>query len=307
MPKPPPYRRLTHPDGRQWEIRLHGSVVELRITTDGESVERRRKFDAPALGAADVEASVQEQLAEGFTEQTPPEWKRRLDELVTFWDADDPGFDADVLRSQFLAAGDPLAKQTMEHLASWETGQPRDPELARAFLRANFETILPGVLLALRYPDQQVLLRVDALLAELPRPEVIEALLSVVEHPTPEGLEGRPANLPLGSLLALGKPDSETALRLFGVLDHDDYRARDLAAAVLAESSLDDGLFAALWSHRAIARKSDGMCWAMLRVAEVRRAPELRDFLKWMQKSPRFRAPGYAERIGDALAHLRNR
>jgi hypothetical protein len=80
-----------------------------------------------------------------------------------------------------------------------------------------------------------------------------------------------------------------------------------VAAAVLAEHSQDDGLFAGLWSRRAIARDSDGMCWAMMRAAELRRAPELRDFLRWMQKSTRFRSPGYAERIGNALAHLKNR
>ena len=34
----------------------------------------------------DLDALVNEQLAEGFTEQTPPDWRRRLDELVTYWD-----------------------------------------------------------------------------------------------------------------------------------------------------------------------------------------------------------------------------
>ncbi len=310
MARSPPFRRFTHPDGRQWEIRLVGSVVELRITSDGDTVTRQRKFDAPVLGATDLEAAVREQLAEGFTEQTPPEWKRRLDELVTFWDQDDPGFDADVLRSQFLAAGEPLAQETMEKLGWWETGQPRDPQLARAWLAEHAETVLPGLLLALRYPDAQVLARLDALLAEVPRPEIIEALLSVIEHPTPDVAEadgGRPAHMPLGAMLALGPPDADTAKRLAAALQHDEVRARDVAAALLAEFSADDALFALLWKARVIARQSDGMCWAMLRAAELRKDPVLRDFLKWMHKSPRFRAPGYAERIGDALAHLRNR
>jgi len=217
---------------------------------------------------------VREQLGEGFIEQTPPDWIRRLDELVTFWEADDPGFDAEVLKSQLLAAGEALAKETIEKLTWWEEGQPRDPELARGWLLEHADTALPGVLLALRYPDAQVLLRVDALLAEVPRPEVIEALLSVIEHPTPEeGDEGRPSNMPLGALRALGKPDPDIAERLARALDHDDSRTRDVAAALLAEWAADDELFGVLWRHRAIARQSDGMCWAMMRAAEIRRAP----------------------------------
>ena len=109
MKKVIPYRQFTHPDGRQWNIRLDGSTVELQITNDGDTVERKRRFDAPVLGARDLDEAVREQLAEGFTEQTPPDWKRRLDELVSFWDQDDAGFDADVLRSQLLLAGDPMA------------------------------------------------------------------------------------------------------------------------------------------------------------------------------------------------------
>ncbi len=310
MARTPPYRRFTHADGRQWEVRLHGSVVELRISSDGETIERRRPFDAPVLGARDLAELVQEQLAEGFLEQTPPDWSRRLDELVTFWEADDPGFDAEVLRSQLLATGDALARETIEKLGWWEQGEPRDPALAHDWLKEHLDTDLPGLLLALRYPDAQVLLRVDALLAEVPRPEVIEALLSVIEHPTPDvgdELGGRPWNMPLGAMKALGKPDADTTLRLSRVLDGDDARARDVAAALLAEWSQDDALFDVLWRHRAIARQSDGTCWAMMRVAELRRSPELRDFLRWMQKSPRFRGPAYATRIGDALAGLRNR
>lgn len=316
MARTPPYRRFSHPDGRLWEVRLHGSVVELRITFGGEAIERRRPFDAPVLGAKDLAALVQEQLAEGFVELTPPDWSRRLDELVTFWEADDPGFDAEVLRSQLLASGEALAQETIEKLGWWEEGGSRDPALAHDWLKEHADTDLPGLLLALRYPDTQVLLRVDALLAELPRPEVIEALLSVIEHPTPDSPDesdapaeagGRPSNMPLGAMKALGKPDADTVQRLSRVLDHDDPRARDVAAALLAEWSQDDALFGVLWRHRAIARQSDGMCWAMMRVAELRRSPELRDFLRWMQKSPRFRSSAYAQRIGDALAGLRNR
>ena len=306
MARPPPFRRFTHSDGRLWEIRLNGKVVELRITSDGDTIERRRPFDAPVLGANYLDASVREQLAEGFIEQTPPDWRRRLDELVSFWDADDPGFDADVLRTQLLEAGEPLAKEAVEKLTHWETGQPRDPAASRAWLKQNIDAIFPCVLLALRYPDAQVLLHVDALLAELKEPGVIEALMSIVEHPTPN--EGdRIANMPLAALLSLGKPDPDTAGRLAHALDSDDFRIRDVAAAVLAEFSEDDLLFASLYRRRTVARESDGMCWAMMRAAEVRRAPELRDFLKWMQKSPRFRTPGYDKRIGDALAHLKNR
>jgi hypothetical protein len=310
MARSPPFRRFTHADGRQWEIRLNGKVVELRITSDGETVERKRPFDAPVLGARDLDESVREQLAEGFIEQTPPDWKRRLDELVTYWDADDTGFDADVLRSQFLLAGDALAKETIEKLTWWETGQPRDPELGRVWLKANVDAVLPALLLALRYPDEQVLMHVDALLAELALPGIIEALMSVIEHPTPmveESEGGRPAHMPLKAMLSLGKPDDETSQRLSKAMTHDDYRVRDVAAAVLAEHSMDDELFALLWKRRVIARDSDGMCWAMMRAAEVRRDASLRDFLLWMQKTPRFRTPGYAERIGDALAKLKNR
>jgi hypothetical protein len=305
-----PFRRFTHADGRQWEIRLNGKVVELRITSDGDTVERKRPFDAPVLGARDLDEAVREQLAEGFTEQTPPDWKRRLDELVTYWDADDTGFDADVLRTQFLAAGEGLAKETIEKLTWWETGQPRDPELARAWLKEHADAILPGLLLALRYPDHQVLMYLDALLAELKIPEITEALMSIIEHPTPnvaEHLGGRPAHMPLGAMLALGKPDADTAERLSKAMTHDDFRTRDVAAAIFAEASMDDAMFALLWKRRTIARESDGMCWAMMRAAEVRRDASLRDFLKWMQKSPRFRTPGYAERIGEALAKLKNR
>ena len=306
----PPFRQFTHDDGRQWEIRLRGNVVELRITSDGETIERQRAFDAPVLGARDLDGLVQEQLAEGFTERTPPDWRRRLDELVTWWEADDQGFDADVLRSQFLAGGEALARETIEKLTWWETGQPREPSLAADWLRKNMDTALPGLLLALRYPDAQVLMHVDALLGETAHPEIMEALLSVVEFPTAdvdERLGGRPAHMPLKALLALGKPDIETAQRLAKVLSHDDLRSRDVAAAVLAESATDDLIFAALWKRRVAARDSDGMCWAMMRAAEVSRAPQLRDFLLWMMKNPRFKTPGYEKRIGEALAHLRNR
>lgn len=311
MQRAPPYRQFTHPDGRQWNIRLNGSVVELQITNEGDTVERKRKFDAPVLGARDLDDAVKEQLAEGFTEHTPPEWKRRLDELVTFWETDDPGFDADVLRAHLLDNGEAFAKQTMDTLGWWETGQPRDPNTARTWLRTNIDTAIGGVLLALRWADPQVLVNVDALLAEVKNPEVLEALLSIVEHPTAsdeeEGPDSRPSNMPLLALKALGKPDSDTALRLIRALDSDDERTRDVAAAILAEFSSDDGLFAALWDHRAVARQSDGMCWAMMRAAEIRRAAELRDFLQFMIKSPRFRAPGYPERLKDALAKLKNR
>ncbi len=310
MAPPPPYRRFTHPDGRLWEIRLNRSAVELRITSEGDIVSRSRKFDAPVLAANDLDATVKEQLAEGFTEVTPPDWRRRLDELVGYWDQDDPGFDGDVLRTQFLAAGEDLAQETIEKLTWWEEGQPRDPAIGRAWFREHIDAILPGLLLALRYPDKQVLLHVDALLGETGRPEVVEALLSIIEHPTPDLLdlpEGRPAHMPLGSLLAMGKPDADTTARLARALTHDDSRSRDCSAAILAEFSADDTMFAALWKRRTSARDTDGMCWAMMRAAEVRRAPELRDFLLWMQKNPRFKAPGYEQRIGDALAHLRNR
>jgi len=310
MKKVIPYRQFTHPDGRQWNIRLDGSTVELQITNDGDTVERKRRFDAPVLGARDLDEAVREQLAEGFTEQTPPEWKRRLDELVSFWELDDPGFDAEVLRGHLLANGEAFAKSTIETLSWWETGQPRDPDSARAWLKEHLEGALAGVLLALRWPDQQVLVHVDALLAEVKRPEVIEALLSIVEYPTPiaaDPEDTRPSNMPLLALKALGKPEPETALRLIKALESPDERVRSLAAAILAEFSEDDGLFAALWARRAAARHSDGMCWAMLRAAEVRRAFELREFLQFMIKSPRFRAPGYSERLHDALGKLRNR
>jgi hypothetical protein len=310
MARSPPFRRFTHADGRQWEVRLCGSVVELRITSDGETVSRRRPFDAPVLGAQALDAMVREQLDEGFVEQTPPEWKRRLDELVTFWEEDDPGFDADVLRSQFLAAGEPLAMETMEKLSWWETGQPRDPALARAWLSAQADTVLPGLLLALRYADAQVQVHLDALLSEQARPEIVEALLSVIEHPTPlaEAADGgRPAHMPLLSMLKLGRPDDEGARRLVAVFKHDDPRAHEVAAALLAEFSADDALFALLWKQRTLAKKSEGVARAMLRAAEVRRDPALRDFLLWMQKAAPFKAPPFPQRISDALAHLRNR
>jgi len=310
MARPPPFRRFTHADGRQWEVRLDGRVVELRITSEGEVLTRRRPFDVPVLAAQDLDALVREQLAEGFIERTPPDWARRLEDLVALWEAEDPGFDAEVLRSQLLEGGEALTKETMEKLGWWEVGQPRDPALARAWLSAHADTALPALLLALRSPDPQVQLHVDALLADLPRPEVIEALLSLVEHPpaaTDAEGEDRPVHLPLGALKALGPPDPDTALRLTRALDHQDLRARDIAAGLLAEWALDDAFFAPLWRRRTAARQSDGMCWAMLRAAEVRRAPELRDFLRWMQKSPRFAGPGYPERIGEALAHLKNR
>ena len=283
-------------------------MVELRIISEDDVIERRRPFDAPVLAAQDLDALVREQLSEGFVEQSAPEWVQRLNELIGYWDVDDPGFDAEVLRAQLLEAGEPLAKETMEKLAWWEKGQPRDPANARAWLTANADAILPGVMLALRYPDAQVLAHVDSLLGELARPEVLEAAMSVVEHPTPSELHAeRPSHMPFATLKGLGKPDDELGVRLANALDHDDSRVREVAAAVLAEFSKDDVLFAQLWRHRVAARESDGMCWAMIRAAEVRRAPELRDFLLWMQKSARFRAPALVERIGDALAHLKNR
>ncbi|MBL9039103.1 MAG: hypothetical protein JNG84_11345 [Archangium sp.] len=304
MAPPLPFRRFTHPDGRVWEIRQNGKVLELRIGTDGDTVERRRPFDAPVFAAAELDVQVREQLAEGFSEHTPPGWTSRLNELIAVWEADDPGFDVDVLRGQVLAHGDEAAKAAIDHLAWLEEGQPRDPATAHAWFVANAETALGALVLALRYPDPRVLENVDSVLAELKRPEVIEGLLSVVEHPP---AESRPSHMPLVALKALGKPDSDTALRLIHALDHDDDRSRVVAAQLLAEFSDDDGFFAALWERRAAAREVDGLCWAMLRAAEVRRDAELRDFLRWMQKSPRFRDNGYPERLGDALARLKNR
>lgn len=309
MARATPFRTFSHADGRQWAIRATGKAVELRITSDGETFERTRTFDTPGLATDDLALAVREQLAEGFTETTPADWKQRVDELVALWAVDDPGFDAEVLSTQFLAAGDALVSETMNQLTSWETGQPQDPAVARAWLKEHLDAVLPGILLALRYPDQQVLLRVDSLLEELPRPECIEALLSIVEYPTAnvaEHLGGRASHMPLGALKALGKPGPDTVPRLSAALGSEDFRTRDLAASLLAEFADDEALLGLLYKRRVIARESDGMCWAMLRAAEVSHAFVLRDFLRWMQKSTRFRTPGYHERIGDALAHLRN-
>ena len=52
---------------------------------------------------------------------------------------------------------------------------------------------------------------------------MIEALLSIIEHPTPN--EGdRPSHMPLGAMLALGKPDADTMLRLSNAMGVDDFR-----------------------------------------------------------------------------------
>jgi hypothetical protein len=307
MVRAPPYRRFVHPDGRLWEVRLNGKVVELRITTDGDTFERKRPFDAPVLGAADLDALVKGQLEDGFVETTPPDWKRRLDELVAYWDQDDPGMDADVLRMQLLEKGEATAKACIERLSWLEAGMPRDPAATRAWLRDHVDEVLPGILLALRYPDEQVLLHIDSLLAELKLPGVIEALLSIVEHPTADEPDGRPCHMPLESFVALSPPDADTAARLVKLLDSEDIRVRDVAAKVLAESSLDDDLFAALWKKRVVAKESEGMCWAFMRAAEVRRDFVLRDFLRWMQKQARFKEPLWADRVTHALVNLKNR
>ncbi len=70
-PEPGPWRRFRHPDGRTWHLRLAGATIELRLTLAGEDepLHRRRSHADACAAQAAAEALVNEQLADGFTEE----------------------------------------------------------------------------------------------------------------------------------------------------------------------------------------------------------------------------------------------
>jgi hypothetical protein len=131
----------------------------------------------------------------------------------------------------------------------------------------------------------------------------LPALASCIDRLAPNG--GRPQHCPAWALARLGKPQGPTAARLTHALDHEDFRVRDASASVLAEFADDDELFDALWSRRERMKTSDGTASALLRAAEVRRDPIMREHLEWMAGNKRFRSAGYPARIRAARDGLR--
>ncbi|MBZ0116124.1 MAG: hypothetical protein K8H88_04000 [Sandaracinaceae bacterium] len=325
-----PARRFAHPDGRVWEVRLEGARLFLWFVDEtGEAIERVRSFSDGATARRELETLVQEQLADGFVEVSPPAWRTFLDELVQRWAEDCPSFDAVALRDRVLALAD--ARLVVENVmglgAKWITDrsgrQGLDLEHAVArrehdWLLARGPEVLPALWLALRHHDLQGQAGAEAIVGELGRRESIPALLAVLEHPASDIAEhagGRGGqHMPSWALAKLGPfqdgPLEDGLLgqrvvaRLVALLDSSDFRAREAAAKVMAEHATDDRFFSALVALGARARESDGLAWASMRAAEVRPDRALRPLLEWMQSSRRFRGPGYAERIAAALARI---
>jgi hypothetical protein len=151
-------------------------------------------------------------------------------------------------------------------------------------------------------------MHVDAMLADLARPEGLPALLSAIDHLGPNAsraLGGWPRHPPWHALVKLGKPSPETEARLVRALDHEDFRVSCGAAMVFAEMADDDALFQHIWSRRDLARSNESYAMVILRAAEVRRDPVMREYLLWMEGDKRFRSVGMIDRIGEALARLR--
>ena len=319
-----PWRTFRHPDGRTWEARVEGTSVRLRISLDGrERVERCRAFGDGAAAARQFATLVDEQIADGFAEVSPPVWRAFLDQLVEHWQQDDPTFDAASLRDRTLATTSPAASAIVEHvlaLADRWVAQPdgsltldMDYALDRQHVRwleHHGIASLPALLLALRHHDNTAQLAVEAIVGGLRTPDALPALMSVLEHPSPNlafHLGGRPQHIPTWALLQLGAPDPDTAARLIRALDHEDFRIAGAAAAVLCEFSIEDRLFAPLFAREDRAKREDPYAWSLVRAAEVRRDPVLRPFLQWMQRSSRFAGSGCTERIEAAIAGLRER
>ena len=85
MARVPPYRRFTHDDGRQWEARVNGRMVELRITSDGEVLERRRPFDVPVLAAQDLKLQAKAYYNLGNVHYRLGQQAEDLDKLEEAW------------------------------------------------------------------------------------------------------------------------------------------------------------------------------------------------------------------------------
>ncbi len=236
-------------------------------------------------------ALIEEQLADGFTEVSAPPWRAFLDQLVAFWEEDDPSFDTAGLRDAILASRAPRAAEIVDHLAGladrWVAqpdGSSRmdmdDASQARhtEWLTEHADASLPALFLGLRHPDYGAQLLVEGVLVRLGRREVLPSLMSVIVRPAANlapHLGGRPQHFPVDALSRLGPPPPDVAGRLVEALDHGDSRVAAAAAAVIAEHVTDDALFEPLLACAGRAKKNDGFAWAMMRAAEVRRDPRI--------------------------------
>ena len=305
---PPAFRCFEHADGRKWQLRCSGPLLELRIDTgDGDWVERKRSFDDSVSALAEETVLVSQQRADGFLEVSLPRWMAFLDQLVANWKEDDPSFEAAALKETLLLYADPIGTaEALEALAPLEGGSILDESVAKAlaWLTRRMPQVLPGLLLGLKHPNYDALLSVHGMLSKHKLPEALPALLSALAFP-PKNTGGRSNVDPSHAIHSLGKPDGATAERVIALLDHEDFRVATAAAAVLCEFAEDDTFAAALMNFAPARRAWDGACWTFMRAAEVRRDPAMRPFLEWMLNSSRFRSAGYPQRIREALAGLR--
>ena len=66
----PPFRVFRHPDGRQWQIRVTGTRIDLRIAADGpDRVDRSRTYRNEEAARDEAQDLIGEQLRDGFVEQ----------------------------------------------------------------------------------------------------------------------------------------------------------------------------------------------------------------------------------------------
>jgi hypothetical protein len=307
-----PPRAFAHPDGREWKAHVDGAKLMLSIRdADGDTFERAVAHEDSTAATRELQRLVIEQLEEGFVETSPPVWRVFVDELVNHYKSEAPSFDVDALRAR--AEDEGLVEALMALGDRWITRRNGETtlefdmrsieELAAPFER-NPDASLPVLLLGLRHHDNGAQMRVDAILGRLRRPESLDAMLSIVEHPAPNSIDRAPQHFPTHAIVSLGVPSREVGERLSRGLDHGDFRVAAACAAVLAEFAMEDRLFLPLLAHVERGKREEGFAWTLMRAAEVRRDRALRPFLEWMQKSKRFRSAGYPERIRAALAAL---
>lgn len=273
---------------------------------DPEPVERTRKLDDARAAEREAGSMVAEQLSEGFSEVSTPAWRQTLDDLVGWWNEDDPAFGAPALRDEFLQneSAEELMGAILQ-LRDRETVEP-DPRTTQAvaLLERRLPEALPALQLALRLPDAPAHRRLESLFAKTTPEAALPALYSVLEHP-PENLDtsfgGRPVSLPAWVLGRYPAPDEERFARLVALLDAEDVRQVGAAHKILAEHSNDDRCFQALLERA--HQDTDDVALAVVRAAEVRKDPRLRRALERFEK--RKLGAGWRDRVRDALVGLR--
>lgn len=314
------WQTFRHCDGRRWEVRLDDKRVQLRgIAADGDTFERTRSFFSAAAAKQELTAMIAEQVADGFVDATVREalpayetdWQALLEQLVGFWKIDDPSFDAESLRAEVLAS--PNAQEIVEHIMGlagrWvievDGSRVRHPEHRddhELWLADHAVASMPALLLALRHPDHETLLRIESLLDQAGNPAALPALISVVLH---RCAGPRSSHSPRDAIKRLIPSAPEMLDRLVEALRHEDWRVYSEAAVILAEFATNDRYFLPLLAQAERGKKADTFAWAMMRAAEVRRDLALLPFLEWMLRSGRFHGGGYKARIREAIAGLR--